>query len=190
MAINYVNLDKYINIKYIMYLDPKVNPNLGKHILLIYRIIWSLIVLYFYLNHNTLYLFQFIDILNINYYYELSDDNIIDYDLLNTCDEDINNLEILNVNPMNNSFIGGSYNNNPGFGPSGRGPGGGDPVGTELTMENENMRKRKRDSEENNVEPKVREDAIEFKFFKKRKLYHEHKDFRFWKKIPDRNKLR
>lgn len=197
MTINIVS--EYI--KNIYYRDIYLNPVLiSKLLIIFYRIILGLIATYCFLNddNNILCILQIIDTFQMYYFNELIDNNFLDFDILYDedlnnyidfdiiYDENLNNLYTLNINPINQG--GSSSSNSFGFGPSGRGPGGGDPVGTELTIENENMRKRKRGNVDNNVEPKIRDDAGEFKFIKKRKLFHRYDDFKLWRKIPDRNK--
>lgn len=201
MTINIVN--QYIkNIYYIhIYLNPVL---INKLLIILYRIILGLIAISCFLNdnNNILLILQLIDTYQMNYLNDNLDNNFVyfdkffkiyDKDLNNSIDLDksiiydtnLDNLYILNINPINQG--GSSSNNSFKFGPSGRGPGGGDPVGTELTTENENMRKRKKGNINNNIEPKIRDDAGEFKFIKKRKLFHNFDDFKLRTKIPDRN---
>lgn len=179
-------------IKYMYYRDIYLNPPvINKLLLLTYRIILGLIATYFFLSNNILLTLQLIDTFEINYFNGLIDNNYIDIDQTITYDEDLNNIDIdqsitydedlnslyiLSINPINQG--GTSSSNSFGFGPSGRGPGGGDPVGTESTIENENINKRKRKNINNDVEPKIKDNHTKFKFIKKRKLFHEHYDFR------------
>lgn len=180
------------HIKYIYYKDIYLNHIFIYKLLFFYRIIISLIALCYFINQNPVIILQLINIFEIYYFNELIDDIYNKkWNYLFIYHKNINNLSNLNINPWNisNSYIGSTFTNySSGFSTSSREPGGGDSVGIESTIENENSRKRKNNTSIATIEPKIKDNPVEFKYVKKRKLFHDGPDFCLKRKIPDRNK--